>query len=729
MFVLFGVLAALWSTAALKAAPQAVKATPVAFDVRASVEYPIIGTPGRDFAGWSFDNVAPDGSGAILLFKRADIKANVQLVRLYWLPFVGLSGSSLNEAGMSTALKLVKEYRLTHSHQVPTRFRWSSPRELDFVALDGNNVLQAHRLDVGTLQIRQLTRSPTDVQGFAMLGERYVYWAFVPLDHSPRNAAGFAPGMLLVPNEATARVTPLIELFVEEDGVRRSLGYKMRVASPHHTSIWPSPDGRKLVAYAQQTDWPDSWSAYRMVEPGFDYHPNRRYPQDPTTPNHMIRMQLKVHDVECVTSKWLVDAPGGYLAQNLTPPVVGWREDGRSVVVTNTFRPIGPEPSQSILERPATVEVKLGETPVTIFEEPTYAERRADSTVQISRVEFGRNGDRIDVVRSGGRRQCFSKSSGAWREVPAETPATEAKKPGLELRQGLNQPPLLVVTPGAGVASEVVVMDTARYFAKFELTSVSTLTWRDREGVDWKAGFVPAAKATSGPVPVVIQTHGYSDQHFLVNGYSDWPTAFAARALSAAGFAVVQMEDHPHRRKNLEKEDAMQAEGMRALVDHLVTHKNADPKRIGAIGFSRSGSYVLELITRHPDLVRAAILSDSGMFTFSSMVVMIDWTSTFRPQMLAARGMSEVEDNPEVWFAKDRTRTLGQVNTAIRFEAIVPESVITHQHAYAIRRAYGKPVEMVYFPDDTHVLFRPSNIFDSQSGTVSWFKKWLGGQN
>jgi hypothetical protein len=40
----------------------------------------------------------------------------------------------------------------------------------------------------------------------------------------------------------------------------------------------------------------------------------------------------------------------------------------------------------------------------------------------------------------------------------------------------------------------------------------------------------------------------------------------------------------------------------------------------------------------------------------------------------------------------------------------------------------GKPVELIYLPDGTHILEKPWERMVSQQGDVDWFSFWLKGE-
>ena len=110
----------------------------------------------------------------------------------------------------------------------------------------------------------------------------------------------------------------------------------------------------------------------------------------------------------------------------------------------------------------------------------------------------------------------------------------------ITMKQGLNDPPLLLATDSKQMSR--VVWDPNPQLRDIELTQASTYTWHDKDGREWEGGlFKPNDYKTGQRYPLVIQTHGFTELEFRPSGV--FPTAFAARALAAAGIVVLQISE------------------------------------------------------------------------------------------------------------------------------------------------------------------------------------------
>ena len=70
---------------------------------------------------------------------------------------------------------------------------------------------------------------------------------------------------------------------------------------------------------------------------------------------------------------------------------------------------------------------------------------------------------------------------------------------------------------------------------------------------------------------------------------------------------------------------------------------------------------------------------------------------------------------------------LDQVETPVRIEAIDPDSVLQEWELYGSLFMLHKPVDLIYFPDGTHIHQRPLERLESQQGNVDWMRFWLQG--
>ena len=70
----------------------------------------------------------------------------------------------------------------------------------------------------------------------------------------------------------------------------------------------------------------------------------------------------------------------------------------------------------------------------------------------------------------------------------------------------------------------------------------------------------------------------------------------------------------------------------------------------------------------------------------------------------------------------------GQSRNAAPHSSPRAESVLLDWHWYSGLSQLGKPVEMIYIPEGTHILEKPWERMISQQGDVDWFCFWLNGE-
>jgi predicted peptidase len=159
------------------------------------------------------------------------------------------------------------------------------------------------------------------------------------------------------------------------------------------------------------------------------------------------------------------------------------------------------------------------------------------------------------------------------------------------VKQGFDEPPLLVAS---NKEASRVIWDPNPQLKKFELGEATVYKWKDKEGRDWKGGLYKPVNYRAGQrYPLVIQTHGFVESEFRPSG--KFPTAFAARALAAAGMVVLQAEeDCP---VVTPEEGPCAVSGYETAVHNLVSEGLVDAGKVGIIGFSRTCFYVMEILT------------------------------------------------------------------------------------------------------------------------------------
>src|SRR5205823_9011548 len=175
--------------------------------------------------------------------------------------------------------------------------------------------------------------------------------------------------------------------------------------------------------------------------------------------------------------------------------------------------------------------------------------------------------------------------------------------------------------------------------------------------------------------PLVIQTHGFDESFFSPSG-PGMPTAFAARALAAAGVIVLQVnEDCPF---VTTKEGSCAVSAYESAVSRLVSDGLVDPENIGIIGFSRSCYYVMETLTASPVHIKAASITSGLLFDY--------WQYAFNPDRGegdAIIGAPPFNDGLQEWLKHSPGFNLDKVNAPLMVVGQGPDVLLTMWSAYS----------------------------------------------
>jgi hypothetical protein len=80
------------------------------------------------------------------------------------------------------------------------------------------------------------------------------------------------------------------------------------------------------------------------------------------------------------------------------------------------------------------------------------------------------------------------------------------------------------------------------------------------------------------------------------------------------------------------------------------------------------------------------------------------------------------------WQKESPAFLMDKMETPLRIQALSMWSLLGDWHWYSGLSRLGKPVEMIYIPDGTHVLEKPWDRMVSQQGNVDWFCFWIKGE-
>jgi dipeptidyl aminopeptidase/acylaminoacyl peptidase len=497
---------------------------------------------------------------------------------------------------------------------------------------------------------------------------------------------------------------------------RRSTGSVLRVEieDPLYVSLgrlWLSPDGKYLIVLTQVKNLPEAWKGYADARIQMAFRRNL-----PKGAPSLVRRYVLI-DTSDGTNQPLVDAPVGS-----TGSEVAWSPDGRSVVITDVYLPLDVPDISETRARESNrfvVEVKIPSRELIKVTRKDLRLIKWDRKTSSVLFELRR----ADTTAK--TRVAYRKVGEIWEECMVPAAGAEATQLNVVLEEDINTPPRIFAVDGRS-HRKALLMDLNPQLSKFDLGRVEILTWKATDGHEVNGGlYYPPDYVPGVRYPLVIQTHGFAADRFWVDG--PWPTAFAARPLAGRGFLVLQVEEGFVDR--LTPNEPLRA---MAAYDGAVAHLDdiglADSTRVGLIGFSRTCLYVKYALTHSKYHYSAAVIADgmdAGYFQYLGFSNTIPEVAS---EFEAINNAAPFGEGLLVWMKLSPGFGLAKVRTPLHIQAIGPVSLLGEWEWFSGLSRLGKPVDLVYIPDGSHILAKPWERMTSQQGSVDWFCFWLKGE-
>jgi dipeptidyl aminopeptidase/acylaminoacyl peptidase len=602
----------------------------------------------------------------------------------------------------------------------------------------GNN--QLFLVNISSRRLQALTLEKQHVTAFDVHGEsQFTYTAQSPsvpqrADEAQRAIAITGTGQSLdslVFPENSSMLSDLSELWAVIEGKRvRVLDASSRRPIPVHlagqSALRLSPDGHSVVTALTVSTVPSEWEM--LYPPPFPTSPHRvrAARQNPYAVNgRMDVSEFVIVDLTNGNVKHLVGAPIGNMVGWAGGSFANWSNDGRSVVLSNTFLPADPRNKAEQFRRPCTAVADLVTEKLTCVERRKVQNEQDDEeNWRVDDIHFV-SGSREKVTvhyQSGGSTIYVESGDGSWSADPnmfESTPKTG--QIDASVKQGLNNPPVLIATDKKANRSRVIWNPNPQ-LRNLQLGEVSVLKWKDKTGRDWVGGLYKPPDYINGKrYPLVIQTHGFDEEEFRPSGA--FPTAFAAQELAAVGFVVLQLEDC-----NISgpEEGPCQVAGYEAAVQQLTKDGLADPDRVGIIGFSRTCYYVLQALTTSAFHFKAASITDGFDGGYLQYIMGVDsGGNTVAHEADAMIGASPFGTGLVQWSSRSPEFNMDRVQTPLQVVALGRLSLLSMWEPYAALRYLKKPVDLIVLNSSEHVLTNPAARMASQGGAVDWFRFWL----
>jgi dipeptidyl aminopeptidase/acylaminoacyl peptidase len=728
------------------AAAQAV--TP--FAVRDSIEMTVLAQPDAnqvEYGGTEVD-FSPDFTQFFIVTRRGDLTRGCNDYAL----LIYQTAAVLKSLGDSTLPPPAQTICFcTASNRAGiSAVKWSaSGMALTFLGTQMHEPTQMFSADLASGKIRQISHHSTSVLSYDINASgRYIYMAEAPLDWSKRRAHGYVVGtepfLDVVMRGASSLFTPAAFYIAQQDDSRI-----IAVAEPPYNTfgssfgLWLSPNGNWAVGLKSVPRPPLQWmrgyqpiaAESRARGEGYDALSSGRGTADfyQSTEDfigvHPENFQYVLINMATGASEPILDAPSGYPFGGLALGAF-WHDDGKTLILANTFLPLTGVSAAERARRAA------GPVIVSVNLYTRRYERITDipMTRDVGGYLFGaltkiRRDDRgklwmTTTQRQSQKTEVLSKVGGAW--IKAAPRAAAAPPLRVQVVQNLNRAPELEAADSRARRAKVIT-DLNPSFRERTMGEVQAVSWIDKAGREWHGGLIKPINFVPGQrYPLLIATHGFKPQQFLVDGPDGWPSGYATRALANRGVAVLLVDDTWVVPISEPQHYEIVMNAYRSAVDKFVAEGWVDARRIGMQGFSRTGYNVQYAITFAGIPLAAALVADASEASVWNLIL---WYGMFSPGMFEQERIIGTrfwgKDNIAQWMQRDPLFHLDRMHTPLLIQSYMTD--FPWFDTFALLRRHHRPVEFMSFPNATHILFQPWQRLTAQESTLDWFDFWLNG--
>jgi Prolyl oligopeptidase family len=493
-----------------------------------------------------------------------------------------------------------------------------------------------------------------------------------------------------------------------------------------------SPDGQQVILDAGVADVPREWSVYE----GFITESLRAHARNPHGISARRLNQLMLVDTATGRARALWHAPG----PTFNPMSrISWSPDSTDILIAPTLLPPDSSDKAGLSGRAAAVvDVTTGKY-VKIPIEPEDAERILSSEWLSSNV--------IEIRLMSGESIRFERKEKLWQKAATdklpEAPAPVPERPNrvrIELRQGLNDPPVLYAVDSRTGQSRAVLDPNPNLRSHFGLGNVDFIEWTNTDGRKWRGRlYYPADYKRGRRYPLVIQMFGaYANKsEYSLTGLGGlsgvalgpvW-SVYLAQPLASIGVAVLQIggaEGGPRPFEEMTDIQRMKSVGtaLQTAAEHLVSEGLVDGSRVGIMGHSALGRVIEHALVDSEFPYAAAIAGDYADDNYMQ-AALINWDHEFGRSFPFGDGLKTwLDESPA--FNVERVRTPLQLLLYSASEGNT--TFLWHWEMFSRLRFLHKPVELYVIPDikhGSHQSQNPRQQLALQGRALDWWRFWL----
>ncbi len=263
--------------------------------------------------------------------------------------------------------------------------------------------------------------------------------------------------------------------------------------------------------------------------------------------------------------------------------------------------------------------------------------------------------------------------------------------------------------------------------ATAQLGKVVELQWSLAENLAGSAGLVyPVGYEQGRRYPLVVMLYNtYTGRSFLAT--ATFPN-FPAQTFAGRGYAVLLMNvPSRFRPAHASFQEIKWGELGRATasidsgIHRTIAMGIVDSVRIGIMGWSYGSALTDYLLWQWPKRFRAAASSEGGLYSAAGYWLT---TRTFADGWLnPIFGGGPYGPSLDNWKAVSAVYHAAEISTPVLMEYRTTN--IAGRELYTALRAHNVPAELVWYPNETHVLSRPVDQLASMQRHLDWFDFWL----
>lgn len=664
------------------------------------------GTLNRDFAIFS-----PDRTKFVVLIKRGEIRSNTTKysLLLYRTAKVFHSPTPIVLVSMSSS----------SNREAIKDVSWLPDNDtILFIGEHEGETSQLYSIRCTSRILTRLTDHQTSLEAYSA-DARAKTIAFLASKASKRviNPATVRRGLHVSGEEMADLIRGKIkdderELYILRNGVVR----RQPVPSTLNGKLWDesteislSPDGRNLVLKLNLVVVPDDWQEYR------DRWVHRGATQYRPAGAPSWIFQYGIIDLEHRGARVLLHSPIGYSGSK-----IAWSPDSRSVVVTGIYLPLQSPLDRELVEtRTFAVEVALDSLKYVVVTDEQLVLRGWDT--KNSPTLVFRDESSLKSATFPWRFVHFRKEAGVWRRVEVVDHVRD-QIPEIITEEDLNTPPRLFAL-NTLTGEKSLLLDLNPQVRHLRLARVEETGFEGAAGKQIRAGlYLPLDYAPGKQYPLVIQTHGFDPTSFWIDG--PYPTAYAAQGLATIGICVLQLPS-THEWISTPEEGPKMVDTLERAIAYVRGRGILDERRIGIIGFSRTGFHVQYALTHSALHFAAAVVADGSDGGYSQYIQFLNASPYTASDSELTNGAMPFGPGIASWIQRSPEFSLDKLEAPLLIEALNPSSLSFQWATFVGLRRLSKPVDLLYLPTGAHILQKPWDRLASQQSVIDWFGFWL----